>query len=142
MDDLAIFLNENEKEQQNCANQPCSSKTKRGLGFDSDSDGEDEGTCIKDEYVKFVSTKFRSDSVWAWYEEHKDLFPTIYALAKRYLIIPASSAASERMSSKAGNVITDKRNCLLPSTATELIFLYTNTKVLHSLYPLNSFSKL
>ena len=111
-----------------------SSGVKHGLGFDSDDDPEDEFDEIKKEYAKFVSTKFKLGNVWSWFEENKKDFPNVYLLAKEYLIIPASSAASERLFSKAGNIITKKRNRLLPETSQELIFLSSNANELRELY--------
>ena len=50
----------------------CSTKVKRGLAFDSESESEpeDEFQGLKKEYETFVSTKFRSDDVWEWFRQH------------------------------------------------------------------------
>jgi len=47
-------------------------------------------------------------------------------VARRLLAVPATSVASERLFSKAGNVITKKQNCLVPSEADAIVFLMEN----------------
>ena len=42
----------------------------------------------------------------------------------------ATSVPSERLFSSAGNVITQKRNSLLPENADKLIFLFENSCIL------------
>ncbi|CAG8823776.1 22005_t:CDS:2, partial [Cetraspora pellucida] len=45
---------------------------------------------------------------------------------QEYLAIPETSVSSEHLFSDAGNVITDKRNRLLPNTVHDLLFLKEN----------------
>ena len=47
-------------------------------------------------------------------------------LAKRYFCIPATSVHSEEIFSVAGNVLTEKRNRLLPENVDKLVFLHEN----------------
>ena len=49
-------------------------------------------------------------------------------LVKQVFCIVASSVPSERLFSSSGNVINDKRSCLLPDNADKLIFLFKNNK--------------
>ena len=51
------------------------------------------------------------------------MYPILARLAKKYLSIPASSAASERVFLAAGNVVTKKRNKLGDDTVDALVFL-------------------
>ena len=53
-------------------------------------------------------------------------FPPVAAVAHTYLCIPATSVASERLFSKAGDVVTKKRNSLKPSAADHVVFLMEN----------------
>ena len=50
-------------------------------------------------------------------------YPTLARLARKYLAIPASSAASERVFLAAGNVVTRKRHKLGDDTVDALVFL-------------------
>lgn len=110
---------------------------KRGAAFDSDteSEPEDEYEGLKKEYATFVSTKFRSDDVWDWLKVNKKNFPRIHAICMRLLVIPAASASSERLFSRAGNVITAKRSALLPDSASDSIFLASNSKLIQEFFP-------
>ena len=58
-----------------------------------------------------------------WWSRHQFAYPTLARLAKKYLAIPASSAASERVFSSAGNFVTKKRNRLGYDTVDALVFL-------------------
>ncbi len=50
--------------------------------------------------------------VLEWWHNHRYQYPRLYEVAKRHLIIPASSATSERVFSAAGYLVDKKRNRL------------------------------
>lgn len=50
----------------------------------------------------------------------------VKSCALRYLCIPATSTESERMFSKAGSIISDRRSCLKPKTVDKLLFINKN----------------
>ena len=56
-------------------------------------------------------------------------------LAKQYLAVFASSTASERLFSDAGNLITAKRTCISPMLFKRLMFLKKNEKYFDRIYP-------
>ena len=60
-----------------------------------------------------------------WWYQRKTFHPLISRLVQRMFSFVATSRASF---SSAGNIITEKRNCLTPQHADQLIFLYENTK--------------
>ena len=60
-----------------------------------------------------------------WAENHKS-YLLVAEIARRLLAIPATSVPSERLFSKAGDVITKKRNRLDPTKADRVIFLMEN----------------
>ena len=51
-----------------------------------------------------------------YWADHKHSFPTLYMFARDVLCIPASSVPCERVFSKAGEVVSKKRNRLGPGT--------------------------
>ena len=52
-----------------------------------------------------------------WWHAHSNEFPVLSKMARDYLIIQATSVASEQAFSIAGNTITKTRNRLLPEMA-------------------------
>lgn len=70
-----------------------------------------------------------------WWASQASNFPILSELAKKYLSIPATSAASERLFSDAGNVMTAKRTNLLPSTFEHLIFCKRNWRIIGGIFP-------
>ena len=79
----------------------------KGLDDDNDNDNEDEST---------------GDDDLSWCR-HQFAHPTLARLAKKYLAIPSSSAASERVFLAAGNVVTKRRNKLGDDTIDTFVFL-------------------
>lgn len=58
-----------------------------------------------------------------WWKNNDGKYPRLSKMAINLLSIPASSAASERVFSLAGNIITEKRNRLVPKTVDSILFL-------------------
>jgi len=63
---------------------------------------------------------------YAWWARHRQEFPTLAGVARRLFCCPATSVASKRVFSKAGDVITKKRNVLAPSKAQKVVFVMEN----------------
>lgn len=63
-----------------------------------------------------------------WWKEHQLNYPLLSNLAKYYLCVPASSVASERVFSTAGDLVTAQRSCLSGGQVDKLIFLKKNYK--------------
>ena len=61
-----------------------------------------------------------------WWKTKQLKFPTVAKLAKKYLGIPATSASSERIFSKARRIITGDRNRLAPEIAGTLFYINDN----------------
>jgi len=70
--------------------------------------------CINSWQLTSPSWHFRTAKIhgpgWRWTARHK--YPSVAAVDRRLLAIPATSVANKRLFSKAGNVITKKWNCL------------------------------
>jgi hypothetical protein len=51
-------------------------------------------------------------------------------IARKYLCIVATSVPSEQLFSTAGNIVSEKRACLLPENVNKLVFLHVNLPLL------------
>ena len=108
---------------------PKASKIRQIRGILSECESEKKGDLI-DEYILIVSTEEDVDCplvFWAKWESH---LPGLAKLAKKYLGIQASSAACERMFSKAGHIFSLKRRRISIALFTALTFLKLNEKIL------------
>ncbi|XP_029994695.1 zinc finger BED domain-containing protein 4-like [Sphaeramia orbicularis] len=83
------------------------------------------------EVGKYLQEPFipRSADPLAYWKERAVVFPHLHKLSNKFLCIPATSVPCERVFSKAGEVITKKRNRLHPSTAEKIIFLNKNLEI-------------
>ncbi|XP_029991479.1 zinc finger BED domain-containing protein 1-like [Sphaeramia orbicularis] len=83
------------------------------------------------EVGKYLQEPFipRSADPLAYWKERAVVFPHLHKLSNKFLCIPATSVPCERVFSKAGEVITKKRNRLHPSTAEKRIFLNKNLEI-------------
>jgi hypothetical protein len=63
-----------------------------------------------------------------WWSEHSTIYPDIWKVAERILLIPATLALAERVFSVASNVINNKHARLAPDNANVLIFLHDNAE--------------
>jgi hypothetical protein len=68
----------------------------------------------------------KTDCPFEWWRQNKSRFPAVALLARKLLCVPAMSVPSERLFSKAGDVITKKRNSLSPAKVEMIIFLMEN----------------
>jgi hypothetical protein len=65
----------------------------------------------------------RKDNPLQWWKENGMRFPKLQVLARKYLAIPGSSVASERFFSKAGELVSEKRNRIKPKNIDMMLFL-------------------
>lgn len=61
-----------------------------------------------------------------WWKSHEKKFPHLARLAKKYLCIPATSVASERIFSAAGNIVSSQRSCLASENVSTSVFVFQN----------------
>jgi hypothetical protein len=86
-----------------------------------------------DRYLTFVldDGEQYEDPLVFWRKHHiQTAFPNLTRLAMRYLSVPCSSAAVERQFSAAGQVITQRRANLDPTTVNDILFLRSVEKKL------------
>ena len=74
-----------------------------------------------------------------WWRAKQEIFPILSIIARKYLGIPATSVASERLFSDAGNHITAKRNSLDPGLLGKMLFLKRNMQTMDyiNVFPLD-----
>ena len=77
-------------------------------------------------YAKLGNIKVKDDPL-TWWVNHRDSFPVLTQLARKYLSIPATSVPSERLFSDAGNHISAKRTRLTPELVNKVLFLKRNS---------------
>ena len=64
----------------------------------------------------------KADPIKYWLQ-YERIYPTLSSIAKKYLPIMATSVPSERVFSRAGNILTDHRNSLSSEHLQQLLFL-------------------
>ena len=64
-----------------------------------------------------------------YWQSKKAIWPCLSHLACKYLGIPPSSAASERLFSSASDIVSTERNRLLPEKAEMLLFIKKNLPI-------------
>ncbi len=78
-----------------------------------------------DSYLKVAKIDAEEDPLKWWYN-NESTYPLLAKLSRKYLCIPATSTSSERVFSKAGQIVTPRRALLKPQNAEMLIFLSCN----------------
>jgi hypothetical protein len=69
-----------------------------------------------------------------WWNTNAKIYPVLARLAKTYLAIPATSAPSERIFSRAGRILSMKRATLSPDIAQRMMMISENACVLRRHY--------
>lgn len=69
-------------------------------------------------------------NVLNWWYNRRNEFPLLFKLCCHILAVPASSAPSERVFSKARNLITDKSSQIGVKTFNHIMFININVKKL------------
>lgn len=68
----------------------------------------------------------RFENPLAWWAERKKVYPRMYELVKRRLCMIATSVPCERVFSRTGQVVTEKRSRLTTSKISQILFLNHN----------------
>ncbi|KAE9523772.1 hypothetical protein AGLY_015832 [Aphis glycines] len=64
----------------------------------------------------------RSNDPLKWWNENKNIYPTLFEIMKRRFCIQGTSVPSERVFSKGGQMVTEKRNRLSSKRVDKLFF--------------------
>lgn len=80
------------------------------------------------EFDKYISEPVipRSENPLVWWSQRKAIYPRLYNLALKRLCITATSVPCERIFSKAGQIVTEKRSRLKSSKIKQIVFLNSN----------------
>lgn len=65
-------------------------------------------------------------NIYTFWDQHKSVLYPLGHIAEKYSIIPATSVPAERIFSKACQILSARRNRLLPENVDILIFLRKN----------------
>lgn len=76
-----------------------------------------------------VLTKDSKEDISSYYYSNRIKRPILYTIARDYLAISTTSVPSESEFSKANNIVTQKRNKLLPDTIKKLAILKSLNKI-------------
>jgi len=68
----------------------------------------------------------RTADILMWWKENKNVYPRLFKIMKKRLCIMATPVPCERIFSKAGQTITEKRNRLNRNNFEKMIFLNFN----------------
>ena len=89
------------------------------------------GAAIRQEIERYLQTLYAADGteVLTWWKGMaSESYPKLSCMARRFLCIPAASAASERIFSDAGNTVTWKRTNLHVNNVERLVYVKENFK--------------
>jgi len=70
----------------------------------------------------------RTEDPLKWWNENKNIYSTLFEIMKQRLCIQASSVPSERVFSKGGQIVTEKRSRLTSKRVEQTFFLNCNLK--------------
>lgn len=82
-------------------------------------------TALMRQYLSMPHQEMKCNVATYW-NENKSVLDPLCDIALKYSIIPATSVPSERIFSKAGQILSARRNRLLPKNLDILIFLNKN----------------
>jgi hypothetical protein len=100
------------------------------LGLGSDGQNEFTEFCQMDRLPNARQKDFDPES---WWESRRRDFPILYELAKKYLVIPATSASVERQFSRAKRIKSDSRTSLAPERFRSMMVLARHPEVVSRL---------
>ena len=125
---------ENERQEQKDddeGDEPVEKKAKSAISFlmgsDSESDNNDEAPQqpLVDEILELEFQKYctvTATLLLKWWAAKSASYPFMIKLARKYLGVPSTSVASERVFSTAGNIVNIRRSCVTPEHVNMLVF--------------------
>lgn len=114
------------KTNTNKITQRVDSRAMRFFVDECDNSYDDTETNEIDEYKRL---KMKNMDLLEWWESKKEALPGLYSVARFIFSIPASSAASERMFSLAGRIVSVRPN-MRSELLDEILFLKSNFDIM------------
>jgi hypothetical protein len=96
------------------------------VGLGTDDRNEYTDFCQLDHLPNAKQKNFAPELSW---DARRQDFPILYELAKKYLVIPATSAGVERQFSRAKGIKSDSKTALTPQRFRSMIILARNPEV-------------
>lgn len=81
------------------------------------------------QYCEEINLRRRDDPL-TWWKSREAVYPVLSKLAKKYLSIVGTSVPSERVFSKAGQLVSERRSRLKPKNVKSIVFLNANHHLL------------
>ena len=88
---------------------------------------------VEKEMNSYMEEKLKPTNtcILKWWRENAAKYPKLAHVANHILGVLASQAYSERLFSRAGNIVTEQRSCLLSQRVEQLCFLSANMRQQH-----------
>ncbi len=107
--------------------EPLTKKPKRFLESLMDDITPPQVSQTKDEVDAYNELQLKDNEIYTnpltFWQQNQLIFPHLSKLARKIFAVPCSSAAVEREFSAAGQVVTQRRSNLEPSTINDILFL-------------------
>lgn len=69
----------------------------------------------------------RQEDPLQWWRNNKHIYPNVAKVARKYLCTLATSVPSERLFSKAGELVSQKRSSIKPKNVDMMLFLNSSS---------------
>lgn len=86
-------------------------------------DDDNDNTVPPTEFETYLKHRVTThhNNITDWWNENREQYPKLFRLFAKISSIPASSASSERVFSRAGMVVSDRRSTILPANVNNII---------------------
>lgn len=106
-----------------------------GLGsMETEQKKPDPHAELEEYLLKEPILAIHGDPLKWWRDIGQRKYPVLARLARKFLCLQATSVASERVWSTAGNVLTARRSCLHPKNLESLVLIHENYRALKQLH--------
>ncbi len=82
--------------------------------------------------LPLADIKMQGSSLLLWWKSHEGVLPNLAALAKKYLVIPGSSATSKCLFSLSGGIVSPSRTNIASENVSMSVFWIKNMEKLEN----------